>query len=151
MHFDHVMHDGKSQSKSTISARGGTVGLAESFEDVRQKVRVDASAVIGDGNLCLTRREIQLRLNVSALTGELHGVREQIPDRLLQAARIAPDLAGPSERPDFELDSFCFGARPDNVDGGAKNTFDFDGSHLEFKSACDDPRHIENVVDQLAL
>ncbi len=75
--------------QSPVRARGRAVPLAESIERVRQKIRRDSDPVVGDlkdGGVGLPR---QPHVDVPPVRRELHRVRNQVGDNLLQAIGIA--------------------------------------------------------------
>src|SRR6185503_14950876 len=83
-----MSHDGKPETESAISSSGRTVRLPESFEDMRQEPRLDADPGVGNGNLDLSVGAGQSRIDSAAFIGEFDGVRQQVPDCLLQSACI---------------------------------------------------------------
>ena len=89
--------------------------------------------------------------NPAVLRRELHGVGQQVPEHLLKALGIAHD-GGPRRVLD-ELEENALGVgrgrhRPDRrLDDGA----DLHGLEIELELARDDPRHVEQLVDDLVL
>ena len=151
MHLDDVSHDGQADAQAAILARGGAVGLAEPIEDVRQKSGLDAYAGIVDRDLDLAFGAPQARFDAPAFIRELDGVREQIPDGLLQTVGVAEDHAVRRLNHLVQGDPFRFGAGPDDVNGGMKDAFDLDRLGVELEAAGDDPRSVEDVLDQPGL
>ena len=148
MHLDDVSHDGQADAQAAILARGGRVGLAEPIEDVRQKSGLDAYAGIFDRDLDLALGAPQARFDAPAFVRELDGVREQIPDGLLQTVGVAEDHAVRRVNHLAQDDPFRFGAGPDDINGGMKDVFDHDRLGVELEAAGDDPRGVEDVLDQ---
>jgi len=56
---------------------------------VRQELGRDADAGVGDAQLDVGVHPLQADLHLSATFREFHGVREQVPQHLLQAFGIA--------------------------------------------------------------
>src|SRR3989442_14315332 len=126
MHLDDVSHDGQADAQAAILARGGRIGLTESIEDVRQESGLDAYAGIFDRDLDLALGAPQTRLDAPTLIRELDGVREQIPESLLQTVGVAEDHAVRRVNHFAQDNPFRLGAGPDDVDGGMKDIFDPD-------------------------
>ena len=87
----HGPNDRQPQPESAMRACAAAVGLAESIEDVRKKIGLDADAGVRNAQprhvgICFDRDT-----NGTPGRRELDGVREEIPDRLLQAVGIAED------------------------------------------------------------
>ena len=56
-------------------------------------------------------------LHVAAVRGELDGVRQQVPDDLLETGRVAADRAGPRRQVQLEVDPLRVGGGADRVGG----------------------------------
>src|SRR5262249_26352182 len=132
-------------------ARVRAVGLAEPLEDVRQELRLDADAGIADRDLDPVSGAPQPRFDAPAFARELDGVREQVPDGLLQTASVADHHAALAFNRRAQGHPFHCGAGPDDVDGGLKDAFDLDRLGVEFEPAGDDARGVEDVIDQSCL
>src|SRR5262245_39093110 len=151
MHLDDVSHDGQADAQAAIFARGGRVGLAEPIEDVRQKSGLDAYAGIFDRDRDLALGAPQASLDAPALVRELDGVRKQVPEGLLQTAGVAEGHAVRRVDHFAQDDPFRLGAGPDDVDSGMKDVLDHDRLGVEFEATGDDPRGVEDVLDQPVL
>ena len=81
-------HDCETQPKSAMRPRRAAVGLPKTLKDMRQKIRADALAIVGD--LKVHVRIVLKGANASLPSRwrKLDGVREQIPDNLLQTMRV---------------------------------------------------------------
>jgi hypothetical protein len=77
--------------QAAVAAAGGAVTLAKAIEDVGHQVRDDALAVIGDHDLGAVVVLAEADRDHAAGPVELHGVREQVPDDLLEARGVALD------------------------------------------------------------
>src|SRR5262245_25671966 len=151
MHLDDVSDDGQADAQAAILARGRAVGLAKPIEDVRQKSGIDAYAGVRERDLDLALDAPEARFDAPAFIRELDGVREQIPDDLLQTVGVAEDHAVRRLNHLVQNDPFRFGAGPDDIDGGMKDVFDRDRLSVELEAAGDDPRGVEDVLDHLGL
>src|SRR5206468_1962579 len=86
--FEASAHDRKAEPEAPVAARHGAVRLTKPFENVRKKVAGDALTRVSHDNHGPGIDASQLDLDLSALGGELHRVRHEIPDNLLQAVVI---------------------------------------------------------------
>src|SRR5262249_19203702 len=93
----------------------------------------------------------QTRYDSTSFSRELDRVREQVPDSLLQTAGVAEDHAVWDVDLFAQNNPFRFDAGPDDIDGGMKNVFDLDRLGVELESSGDDPRGVEDVLDQQVL
>src|SRR5262249_2689693 len=138
VHLDDVTHDGQAETQAAILARVRAVSLAEPLEDVRQEERLDADASIADRDLDLVSGAPQPGFDAPAFVRELGGVREQVPDGLLQTAAVADHHAALGVNHRAQVHPFHFGAGPHDLDGCLEYTFDLDRLNLEFEPAGDD-------------
>ena len=56
MRLGDVADDGEAEPEAAVNARLRRLGLAERLENVRQKLRIDPFAAVGDRDLHLRRR-----------------------------------------------------------------------------------------------
>src|SRR5262245_7190262 len=89
---DEIVDDRQPQPETTVPARGRTVRLAKSVEDVRKKGGIDADPAIGDRNADAPINLLSADRDSSVIRRELDGVRQQIPQDLLQARRVGEDI-----------------------------------------------------------
>src|SRR5262249_20541256 len=148
VHLDDVARDGQAETQAAIPARVRAVSLAEPLEDVRQEERLDADAGIADRDLDLVSGAPQPRLDAPAFVCELDGVREQIPDGLLQTAAVADHHAALGVNHRAQVHPFHFGAGPDDINGGLEDAFDIERLNVEFELSGDNARGVEDVIDQ---
>src|ERR1051325_3985759 len=99
--LDQMTHDRQAQPEPAVLARARAVGLAKALEDEGQKLRLDSRAGIADGDLDVRANAFESHLHAPVSGSKLDGVREQVPDDLLQAIRVAGD--GPSHRIEHDL------------------------------------------------
>src|SRR5262249_24472357 len=86
--------DGQAEPKARVRARDRAVRLSEAVEDVGQDVVRNTAAGVtarAPGTLAVP---LEPHLDRPLRWRELHGVREQIREHLLQSLRIALDLNG---------------------------------------------------------
>ena len=80
--------NGKTQPEAAVFTGESRVLLSKAVEHVRQKSGVDPASGVTDDDLCVRAGERHSYPYLTSLRRELHGVRQQIPEDLLQAIRI---------------------------------------------------------------
>ena len=81
--LDQMTDDSKSQAEAAVAARRRCIGLPETFEHMRQELRLDAGAGVGDADLDVRSRAVQRDPDPAAFRGELDRVGHQVTDHLL--------------------------------------------------------------------
>ena len=89
VHFDDVANDRQAQSQAARLAGRARLRLTKSLEDIGQEVRADAHPGVADDDFDVGVHTFEAHLHAPVLRRELHRVRHQIPDDLLQTAWIA--------------------------------------------------------------
>ena len=89
VHLDDVADDGEAQPETAGLSRRASVGLAKALEHMRQEIRPDADARVADDDLDVRVHAFEAHLHAAVLRRELHRVRHEIPDDLLQTTWIA--------------------------------------------------------------
>jgi hypothetical protein len=89
MQLHQIPDEREADSESACRAGRPRVFLGEAIEDARQECRVDAGAAVRDSQDGFTLHLFHGHTNRTTDGGELHRVREQVPDDLPQAGRIA--------------------------------------------------------------
>src|ERR1044072_1667230 len=90
-----------------MRALRGAVRLAEALEDMRQKLRLDAVACIGDNYLQVLAHPTELDVDPSLLRREFDCVGEQVPNHLLQTHRFTEDKSRILIDQSNDLDFLC--------------------------------------------
>ena len=88
-------------------------------------------------------------LDLAAAIGELHGVRQQIPEDLLQPFRIAGDRRGLRIEDRLDANALGVGRRRDGVDGASDDLGKVDRLHVQPDLSRDDAGDVEHVLDDL--
>jgi len=78
---------------------------------------------------------------------ELDRIGQQIPDDLLQAARISRYQRWLRIELRLDLNSFRLGRGPDDVNSRLDNRRQFDGLQIEMQVTGDDSGDIKDVID----
>ena len=101
-----------------MRAGAGAVGLTEPIEDMGQEIGGDTDAGIPDRQLDGCANPPHGNVYPSAFRRELHGIRQQIVDDLLEPLRIGEDLPRVAIDLRLERDPLFFGARTHRLDRG---------------------------------
>src|ERR1044072_7275371 len=91
--LDEVADDGEPEPEAAVDARRGLVALAEAVEEVRYKRRSYPGARVLHGDARVRALAPDVCAHLAADGRELDGVREEIPEDLLQTPRVAHDGA----------------------------------------------------------
>src|SRR5215212_9949393 len=91
VHLHDVPDDGEAQTQSSRPSRRARLGLPKALEHVRKKVRPDPDAGIAHEDLDVRVHAFDAYLHPPVLGREFDGVRDEIPDDLLQSTWIAGD------------------------------------------------------------
>ena len=95
--LDELPNDGQPEIESRVTLGRRVIGLAEALEHVWQKVRADALSRIDDPELDAIVQAFDENINTSAGGREFNRIPNQIPDHLLQPARVSVDGCGGRE------------------------------------------------------
>src|SRR5690349_11760474 len=125
--------------------RGSAVLLTEPLEDVREKRWIDAGARIGDADRQAMVLPRELDSNLSALRRELDRVREQIPDDLLHARRIAPQSGLGLARVDLDRNVLRVRRVADGVERAVDERSNGDHLAVEAQLAGNDTRDVQQI------
>jgi hypothetical protein len=82
---------------------------------------------------------------------ELDGIRQKIPDYLLQAIRVSRDDFSLDIEREPDIDPLGFRRRVKYLRGVLDHASQFDGSNIEAEFAADDPGGIEQILYQFRL
>src|SRR4051794_29154663 len=102
-----MSRDRQSESQPSGGAADHVFRLAEPVEHIWQEVRADSSAGVDYGEPGLLIRVAQLNSNGAGRWCELHRVRKQIPDDLLEAVLIAEDVTFVRSHFRFQANAFA--------------------------------------------
>ena len=149
--FHDLLGDGQAEPEPAMRARGAHLRLAESVEHMRQEFALDADAGVGHFDGHHGAVAARGHGDAAALRRELHGVAQQIPDHLLQAAGIGAnhaEIAGDARaQPDAARGRHGF----DGLDGALDDIGEHRFVQRELELARGDARHVEQIVDHLLL
>ena len=97
MHFDEMANNCQAEAQASESSGRCAVGLTESVEDMRQELGFNPYTVVADGDFDLISGAAQTHFDTPAFVRELDGIRQQVPDDLLQTIGVAENsLSSPS-------------------------------------------------------
>ena len=151
MELDELLDDGEAQAEAAVHARRRGVLLPEALEHVREKIGPDADAGVRHADLDVGVDALEPDLHPPAAGRELDGVRQQVPDDLLQAVRIAGDRPGRGIEPLVDADALRLRRRPHRLDRRLDERERVDRLDVEPHLARRDAVHVEQVLDQLRL
>ena len=151
MELDQVPHQREAEPEPAVASRRRPLRLAEALEDVRQEISRDAAPVVLDDDPAVSVVLVQREADFAAARAELHRIREEVPDDLLEAIRIADDLDHVRIDLADDGDVLGFGGWPGGLEGVAHDVAEIDRREVEAQLARDDPRHVEDVLDELDL
>ena len=152
MRLGDVADDGEAESEAAVHARLRRLRLAERLENVRQKLRIDSFAGVGDGDLHLRGRAPRRHLapfpprgvNFTAFES-----RFQITCWMrVGSATITPRVGASDSR---DGDVLRVRGRVHRLDRVHDHARDLDRLRREAQLAGDDARDVEDVVDEPRL
>jgi len=146
-----VLDDREPEPEAAVGAGARAVRLTEALEDVIDEGGLDALPAVAHGDLDGRGDARQPDLDAPATRSELHGVREEVPDHLLEARGVSDHVAraGIQDRRDAYVLRVRRGAH--DVDRGLDHAHELHGHDVEPHLAGDDPRDVEEVLDELRL
>jgi len=127
------------------------IRLPETLKHERQEIRANTDACVLDHNLNVRIYPLQDDLDASARGCELDRVGQEVPQNLLQTARITSNQ--PNARIQQCVDAQFPGIRGSThcLDGIVNDFVQADELHFEMNLPGDDPAHIEQITDDLRL
>ena len=118
---------------------------------MRQERGIDAPAGVGDDDVRAIVSADEPNLHAAARGRELHAIRQEVADDLLQAAGVALDGTDAAVDNAREADSAHIGRRAHRLDGGLYEPGEINRSHLQRELALHDAADVQEVVDQAGL
>ena len=103
VHFDELPRNGQTQTEPAAFTSDPGVRLAESLEDMGQEFRGNPNPGVAHRDFKVGIDPLEPDLNLAVPVRELHGIRQQIPQHLLQPLRVPRD--GRRVRIDDRLDA----------------------------------------------
>ena len=100
--------------------------LTETLEHVRHERRIDAATVVGDCNFHVVPVVPERHENRAAVGRELDGVREEVPDDLLETRRIPVDAAPSGSRRVSRRIALCVRGRAHGLERQADDVGELD-------------------------
>src|SRR5215510_9200794 len=151
MQLGQLFDQRQPQPQAAEAPRHRSVGLPEAVEDVRQKFRLDALAVVADDDADALGVALHSQFDLPAFGREFDGVREQVPDDLLQSVGVAQHHFGLRAEMGDQLDPFRLGCRTYGPERGFDSRREVGRLRFQAQPAGDDARRIEQVFDDLEL
>src|SRR5262249_33770923 len=146
-----LFDDGEAEPEAPVPSRGRSVGLPKGLEYALQELAGDPLSRIAYDNVDLGPIAARLELDLAPLWGEFHGVREEIPDDLLNAIGIGGNDSQIVVDVHVEPDLFRLRGGADDFNRSKKSVRNVGRDDLEPQLSTDDSRKIEHIVDDPGL
>ena len=130
--------------------RRRAVSLTEAIEDIRQKLRLDAAAGIGNANLERASGHARRHHDVAARGRELERVAEEVDKHLLEALDVATKRRLGNGR-QLNVDLTPGRERADRLDDAANQVRRVDGVEIERPASAVHLRKSSEVVHEFGL
>ncbi len=143
--------DRQAEAQTGMRAGAGRVPLPESVEHIRENIRLDADARVGDLG---THEPLPLGESDPYLPvgfGELHRVRQEVPEHLLQATAVADEERQRFRNLQIDPYALCIGGWLHHLQGTRRHCRNIHRFGLQADLACDDAREIQQIVDEAGL
>src|ERR1041385_7840366 len=101
--------DREAESQPAKTSRRRTVSLTKAIEHARQNLRIDSLTRVFHRHTRVRTVLVYTHRNLSAMRCELHRVRQQVPDDLMQTGRIGRDRADSRFGVVIDSDAFSIG------------------------------------------
>ena len=117
-----------------------------------RKSVADADPRVRDAHAHEPVSRFEPHLDAAALRGELHRVRRQVRDHLLQPLRVAEHAAAaPRAALNGDLDALLRGGGACRVEARLHHRLHLHGPQLDAQLPAHDARHVQQVLDELGL
>ena len=142
----HMAGDRQSQAEAPTSL-AVRFALVEALEDVRQCRGIDARPGITDENTGVRVHLLDHHFHRAVFRSELHRIRQEVPEHLLQTLRVAQHQAGAVQLC-AEVKRLGLYRRAHRVNGGMENGAEIQRMHVQSEMASRQARDIEQILDQ---
>src|SRR5215471_5118032 len=151
MQFDQMPCDREAKAEAACRAADHGFSLPEAVEYEGQKTGTDTFSRVADGKPGFRFGVFELDAHEAGSRREFHGVRQQVPNDLLQTAMVTRYGSAVQLQVGFQPHAFRFGCGPHRIESSFDGFGKIDRLKLETDPAGDDTRYIEHVFDQLGL
>ena len=149
--LDEMTHDGEPQAEPAAGPLRRRVRLPEALEHVGQEPRRDALPAVAHAHLHVRVHAAQVHLDVAAARRELDGVREQVPDHLLEPFGVGEHPAGRRVDEPGERDRLRLRRGRERVGRRLDDGSQLEGTAVELQLARHDAGDVEQVVNEPRL
>ena len=149
--LDQRAHNSEPESQTCVAARRRAVGLAKALEHVREKRSVNPQTGIVHLDDRLARLQAECQGDAPSLGCELHRIRYEIPDDLLQPARVAVDQDRHRRHIPPHPYALRFRRWHHAVDGRCDDRRQIERALVDRHLARRDAGDVEEILDQLRL
>jgi Putative transposase len=136
MHLHEFSHNRQAEPQTSMGWRHRAIGLAKSFEDDRQHFGANADADVSDANHDLRPHALDPNVHPAMPRRELHGVRQEIPEHLLQPLWIPADWTRCRVTPCLNLEVLLRRGRANRVECRGDALHRIDRLHVQSQPAA---------------
>src|SRR5262249_12826435 len=136
---------------SPLGPLAGAVRLPDPLEDLGQEDGVDPLPAVGDGDASHSVPPLEVDNDVATRRRELHRVRDEVRDHLLQAHRVTEHPTDQPVQPGLDVQVFGPDLVTEGIEGGPNDGGQINGASLDLEGAHDDARDIEEIADEACL
>ena len=146
-----MAHDAEAEAEASVGPRRAAVTLPEPLEEVRRGRVVESDSGVAHREPHAVAMAIEGDGHAPSRRGELDGVRDQIPDNLLEAAGIGSHRTDAPVEIDLHRDPLRVGRRMRSSNGLFHDRLEQCRPHRDLELATNDQRDIEHAVDEARL
>jgi len=144
-------HVRQAEAQTDGLARARAVGLPETVEHDWQERGGDALAAVRHADLGVPALPAEVDVHAPVLRGELDRVGHEVPHDLLEPIGVAHERPRAVVEQAREAHLLGVRGRPHHLERGAGHRGEVDRADVDAELAADDPRDVEQVVDELRL
>src|ERR1043165_9713516 len=143
--------DREAESQPAKTSRRRTVSLTKAIEYARQKLRIDSLTRVLHGHTRVRSVLVDTHRDLSTMRRELHRIRQQVPDDLMQARRVGRYRTHSRFGVIIDIDALSVSRGLHDIDRRTRDRSYIQRPHFEIELAGNDARRVEQIVDQLRL
>src|SRR5437773_4382237 len=151
MNLNQMPDNCQTETEPAVQTSRAAVCLAKTLEDVGQEIRSNALTGVTYFHVCISDCFIGLDAHPPSGRCEFDGIRNQVPDNLLQSMSVGRYQSRFTVETCFDLNSLGFRGWAHSVNCSFKHGLQFGRLEIEIEIAGNDPRDIENIVNDLCL
>jgi hypothetical protein len=134
-----------------VEPSAARLGLLKPIEHVRQEFTIHALARVAYRDLHVRVDAFEGDGRTAAFRREFDGIRKEVPNHLLKPLRIAGHGGSLGIEHDVQADLLGVGGWPHDFHSRFDDSDEVDGSHLDSHLAGNDPRNVQQILNELGL